>query len=87
MGGDSSGHDVVSGFPVSAGGHLPLRVYHRFAVVTTVAAAIAIIGTVALDHGPGQGRWALTLLPDQHICLVRADQITPDVPEVLRRGR
>ncbi|MER7569425.1 LUD domain-containing protein [Streptomyces sp. NPDC097941] len=55
------------------------------AVISTVAAAIAVTGTVALDHGPGQGRRALTLLPDQHICLVRADQITPDVPEVLRR--
>ena len=53
--------------------------------VTTVAAAIAVTGTVVLDHGPGQGRRALTLLPDQHICLVRADQITPDVPDALRR--
>ncbi|GAP51567.1 LutC/YkgG family protein [Streptomyces azureus] len=51
------------------------------AVVTTVAAAIAVTGTVTLDHGPGQGRRALTLLPDQHICVVRADQIAPDVPE------
>ncbi|MER7570037.1 LUD domain-containing protein [Streptomyces sp. NPDC097941] len=40
---------------------------------------------MVLDHGPGQGRRALTLLPDQHICLVRADQITPDVPDALRR--
>ncbi|MDK1347671.1 LUD domain-containing protein [Streptomyces sp. 378] len=54
------------------------------AVVTTVAAAIAVTGTVALDHGPGQGRRVLTLLPDQHICVVRANQIAPDVPEALR---
>ncbi|MFF5570268.1 lactate utilization protein C [Streptomyces luteogriseus] len=53
------------------------------AVVTTVATAIAVTGTVTLDHGPGQGRRALTLLPDQHICVVRADQIAPDVPEAL----
>ncbi|MGW7730079.1 LutC/YkgG family protein [Streptomyces canus] len=53
------------------------------AVVTTVATAIAV--TVVLDHGLGQGRRALALLPDQHICLVRADQITPDVPDALRR--
>jgi L-lactate utilization protein LutC len=44
------------------------------AVITTVAAAIAVTGTVALDHGPGQGRRTLTLLPDEHICLVQADQ-------------
>jgi len=53
------------------------------AVVTTVATAVAVTGTVILDHGPGQGRRVLTLLPDQHICVVRADQIAPDVPEAL----
>ncbi|MFF4656285.1 lactate utilization protein C [Streptomyces sp. NPDC001381] len=53
------------------------------AVVTTVATAIAVTGTVILDHGPGQGRRVLTLLPDQHICVVRADRIAPDVPEAL----
>jgi L-lactate utilization protein LutC len=55
------------------------------AVITTVAMAIAVTGTVALDHGPGQGRRILTLLPDQHICVVKADQIVPDVPEGLSR--
>ncbi|MGW2768984.1 LutC/YkgG family protein [Streptomyces sp. NPDC001275] len=55
------------------------------AVITTVATAIAVTGTVTLDHGPGQGRRALTLLPDQHICVVRASQIAPDVPEALSR--
>ncbi|MBG0855715.1 LUD domain-containing protein [Streptomyces spinoverrucosus] len=55
------------------------------AVITTVATAIAVTGTVTLDHGPGQGRRALTLLPDQHICVVRASQIAPDVPEALKR--
>jgi L-lactate dehydrogenase complex protein LldG len=54
------------------------------AVITTVATAIAVTGTVTLDHGPGQGRRVLSLLPDQHICVVRADQIAPDVPEALR---
>ncbi|WP_343236415.1 LUD domain-containing protein [Streptomyces sp. Go-475] len=55
------------------------------AVLTTAATAIAVTGTVILDHGPGQGRRALTLLPDQHICLVREDQIVFDVPEALSR--
>jgi L-lactate dehydrogenase complex protein LldG len=53
------------------------------AVLTTVSVAIALTGTVILDHGPGQGRRALTLLPDQHVCVVRAGQIAPDVPEAL----
>ena len=51
-------------------------------MLTTVAAAIALTGTVVLDSGPGQGRRALTLLPDQHVCVVRASQIAADVPEV-----
>ncbi|MFE3852079.1 lactate utilization protein C [Streptomyces griseorubiginosus] len=55
------------------------------AVVTTSAVAIAVTGTVILDHGPGQGRRALTLLPDQHICVVHQDRIVPDVPEALSR--
>ncbi|MDN0198888.1 LUD domain-containing protein [Streptomyces sp. S.PNR 29] len=55
------------------------------AVLTTAATAIAVTGTVILDHGPGQGRRALTLLPDQHICLVREDQIVFDVPDALGR--
>ncbi|MFE8017888.1 lactate utilization protein C [Streptomyces antibioticus] len=54
------------------------------AVVTTAAAAIAVTGTVVLDGGRGQGRRALTLLPDQHICVVRAGQIVLDVPRALR---
>ena len=50
------------------------------AVVTTCAAAIAETGTIVLDHTAGQGRRALTLVPDLHVCLVRADQVHADVP-------
>lgn len=50
-------------------------------VVTTCAVAMADSGTIALDHAEGQGRRALTLLPDRHICVVRIDQVVSDVPE------
>jgi L-lactate dehydrogenase complex protein LldG len=54
-------------------------------VITGCAAAIAETGTIVLDAGPAQGRRALTLLPDYHLCVVRADQIVGGVPEAIAR--
>ncbi|MFT3874664.1 MAG: LUD domain-containing protein [Nocardioides sp.] len=53
------------------------------AVVTRARVGIAETGTVILDHGPGQGRRAISLVPDLHVCVVEADQIVPDVPDAL----
>lgn len=50
-------------------------------VITTCAVAMADSGTIALTHGTGQGRRALTLLPDKHLCVVNASQVVSDVPE------
>lgn len=54
-------------------------------VVTTCAVAIAETGTVVLDTGPGQGRRLLSLIPDHHVLVVRADQVVRTVPEALAR--
>jgi L-lactate dehydrogenase complex protein LldG len=54
-------------------------------VITTAAVAVAETGTIILDGSPGQGRRALTLVPDYHLCLVRAAQVVALVPEALER--
>ncbi len=54
-------------------------------VLTASVVSIAETGTIVLDHGPDQGRRALSLVPDLHLCVVRADQVVSDVPEAVGR--
>ncbi|MEV1179037.1 LUD domain-containing protein [Nonomuraea sp. NPDC049784] len=56
---------------------------HADGVVTMCAIAIAQTGTIVLDAGSGMGRRALSLIPDYHLCVVRAEQIVGSVPEAL----
>ena len=53
--------------------------------VTTCLAACAETATLAFDGGPGQGRRAITLVPDLHVCVVAADQVVETVPELVAR--
>jgi L-lactate dehydrogenase complex protein LldG len=64
-------------------GHSAVDLDRIDAVVTTAAVGIARTGTIVLDHSAGQGRRALTLVPDLHICIVRAEQIVDDVPDAV----
>ena len=57
------------------------------AVVTASAVGVATTGTIVLDHGADQGRRELTLVPDTHVCVIRADQVVHDVPESVARLR
>lgn len=52
-------------------------------VVTSCALGIATTGTIVLDHGAGQGRRALSLVPDLHVCVIRTAQIVSGVPEAV----
>jgi len=54
-------------------------------VVSTCQVAIAETGTVVLDGQAGQGRRVVTLVPDHHVLVVRAEQVVEDVPQALAR--
>jgi L-lactate dehydrogenase complex protein LldG len=50
-------------------------------VLTGCAVAIALTGTIVLRHSESEGRRALTLVPDYHLCVVHEQQIVETVPE------
>jgi L-lactate dehydrogenase complex protein LldG len=52
-------------------------------VLTGCALAIAESGTIVLDGGARQGRRAITLLPDYHLCVVEAEQIVATVADAV----
>lgn len=53
------------------------------AVVTAARVGIASTGTIVLDHAPDQGRRAITLVPDHHVCVIRIEQVVADVPDAV----
>lgn len=53
------------------------------AAITTAAVGIAETGTIILTHGPGQGRRAISLVPDVHICVLDREQIVGTVPQAM----
>lgn len=52
-------------------------------VLTGCAVAIAETGVIVLDGDVAQGRRALTLLPDYHLCIVARERIVEVVPEAV----
>jgi L-lactate dehydrogenase complex protein LldG len=76
------------GFEFVVDGQLPATVLDGFeGVVTGATVAIAETGTVVLQNVAGQGRRAVTLVPDYHLCLVRVEDVVETVPEAMGRLR
>ncbi|SCL72027.1 LutC/YkgG family protein [Micromonospora chersina] len=79
-------HWLPDGVEVLPDDDLPTeRVAAVDGVVTAAAVAVAETGTIVLDGGPDQGRRIITLLPDVHVCVLRADQVVATVPDALAR--
>jgi L-lactate dehydrogenase complex protein LldG len=61
----------------------PLELDAIDAVVTRSRVGIAETGTIVLDHAPDQGRRAISLVPDLHVCVVDVSQVVADVPDAI----
>lgn len=54
-------------------------------VVTSCFCGIADSGTIVLHHSASEGRRSLSLLPDWHLCILRASQVVETLPEYFYR--
>ena len=61
------------------------EIEHCDGVVTASFAGVADSGTIILHHSPAEGRRVLTLLPDFHLCILRASQVVETLPEYFAR--
>jgi L-lactate dehydrogenase complex protein LldG len=70
---------------VEDGGLTPRELDGLDGVLTACTLAIAETGTLVLAAGPEEGRRALTLVPDLHICVVLETQVVDTVPAAFAR--
>jgi L-lactate dehydrogenase complex protein LldG len=54
-------------------------------VVTAAFCGVADSGTIVLHHSGTEGRRVITLLPDWHLCILRASQVVETLPEYFDR--
>ena len=84
-----AGFDGVSlpeGFSFAIDDGLSAGSIDRFdGVLTESTVAIAETGTIVLQTVAGQGRRTVSLVPDYHLCLVRASDVVETVPEAMER--
>jgi L-lactate dehydrogenase complex protein LldG len=54
-------------------------------VITASFCAIADSGTIVLHHSQSEGRRVISLLPDWHLCVLRASDVVETLPEYFAR--
>jgi L-lactate dehydrogenase complex protein LldG len=83
---EALGQGLAGGFEFTVDAGLSPAELDRFeGVVTGSTVAIAETGTIVLQNVRGQGRRAPTLIPDYHLCVVRAGDVVETVPEAMER--
>jgi L-lactate dehydrogenase complex protein LldG len=77
---------LLSGFDWKIDHNLPAAEIEMVdGVVTAASCAIADSGTIVLHHSEMEGRRVITLLPDWHLCILRASQVAETLPEYFDR--
>jgi L-lactate dehydrogenase complex protein LldG len=76
------GEWLAPGFDWKIDDNLPVAEIERAdGVVTACFCAVAESGTIVLHHSASEGRRVISLLPDWHLCVVRASQVVETLPE------
>jgi L-lactate dehydrogenase complex protein LldG len=77
---------LPGGMQVTVDSGLTAPELDRFeAAISFATLALAETGTLVLQNLPGQGRRALSLVPDVHLCLVNVRDVVATVPEAFAR--
>jgi L-lactate dehydrogenase complex protein LldG len=61
------------------------EIEHADGVMTASFCGVAESGTIVLHHSAAEGRRVLTLLPDWHLCVLRASDVVETLPEYFAR--
>jgi len=77
---------LVSGFEWKIDHDLPIAEIEKAdGVVTACFCGVADSGTIVLHHTTEEGRRVISLLPDWHLCVLRARDVVETLPEYFAR--